>query len=215
MQQRLLVALFTIVLLGAGYVAGVWTERDSCTVPPPPGPLLSELSKATPAPAARSAPHSPEAAKLAAEIEELRPKIDAFRERLQQIDHELDADIDALLTPAQRQHYAELREERAKRRTKDSSTDPNDPTPLTPEEISNLQQRPLYKMLGIVVVPIRLNWMIDTFDLDAAQTEKLRQLLVARREKFLALVDESPPPSLQLSRLAPVAQRLVDPKPKP
>jgi hypothetical protein len=213
MKQRLLVAFLTIVLLGAGYVAGVWTERDSCAVPPPPAPLLGELSKANPAPAATSKPHSPDAAKLAAEIERLRPKIDAFRTRLEQIDQELNQGIDALLTPAQRQHYAELRERHAKRRAKDTATDPDDPTPLTADEITSLQQRPLYKMLGIVVVPMRLNWMTDTFKLDAAQVEKLRQLLTARREKFLALVDESPPPSLQLSRLAPVAQRLGEPKP--
>jgi hypothetical protein len=32
-----------------------------------------------------------------------------------------------------------------------------------------------------------------------------------RREKFIELVDNAPPPSLMLSRLAPVAQRLGPP----
>ena len=42
-------------------------------------------------------------------------------------------------------------------------------------------------------------------------TEKLRDILRARRDKFIALVDASPPPSLTLNRLAPVAQRLGEP----
>ena len=47
---------------------------------------------------------------------------------------------------------------------------------------------------------------------NAEQKEKARGILVQRRDKFLALVDSSPPPSLTLSRLAPLAQRLGEPK---
>jgi hypothetical protein len=50
--------------------------------------------------------------------------------------------------------------------------------------------------------------------LDDAQRAKVKDFLRVRREKFIELVDSVPPPSLLLSRLAPVAQRLGSPPPK-
>ena len=83
---------------------------------------------------------------------------------------------------------------------------------LTSEQTASLQQRPLYKLLAVVVVPQRLEWLTNDLKLDDEQKEKARGILHERREKFLALVDSSPPPSLSLSRLALIAQRLGEPK---
>ena len=212
MKQRVLIALLTVLVLGAGYLAGVWTERHACKVPPPPA-LLGELSTTKrPLPAKNATPvPAPNAAQLASEIERLRPQIESFRARLEEIDHEMDHDIDAILTPAQRELFAAMIKHFAELRAKEDATNTLK-TPLTGEEITALQQKPLYKMLSIVVVPLRLEWNVHDLKLDDEQREKLRVILLARREKFLALVDSSPPPSLTLSRLAPAAQRLIETK---
>jgi hypothetical protein len=56
-----------------------------------------------------------------------------------------------------------------------------------------------------------LDRMATELNLDEAQRDKVRDLLRVRREKFIELVDSVPPPSLMLSRLAPMAQRLSQP----
>ena len=83
---------------------------------------------------------------------------------------------------------------------------------LTAEQISSLRQRPLYKLLAVVVVPQKLEWIVEELKLDDGPKVKMREILLARRDKFLALVDSSPPPSLSLSRLAPLAKQLGEPK---
>lgn len=60
-----------------------------------------------------------------------------------------------------------------------------------------------------------LEVMTNNLKLDDAQRDKVKDLLRVRREKFIELVDSVPPPSLMLSRLAPVAQRLGEPAKAP
>lgn len=210
MKQRVLIALLTIAVLGAGFGAGVWSERNSCKVPKPPT-LLGELSPVMKSAAASEPAPASKAAELAAEIERLRPQIESFRQRMLEIDREMDRDIDAILRPDQSKTFQAIVKKYADLRAKEDAAGMIS-TPLTSEEITKLQQKPLYKMLAIVVVPMRLEWNTKDLDLDEAQQAQLRRLLEKRREKFLALVDSSPPPSLTLSWLAPMAQRLVDPK---
>ena len=109
MKQRLLIAGWTIVILGAGYVAGVWTERHSCKVPPPP-PLLGELSDKKAAAAVKPNTPAPpsNAARLAGEIAKLGPQIEAFRQRMEQIDREMDQEIVQILRPDQAKAFQSL-----------------------------------------------------------------------------------------------------------
>jgi len=210
MKQRLLIAGWTIVILGAGYFAGVWTERHACKIPPPPQQqLLGELAdKKTATSAPKPAP-PPNAAKIAAEIAKLRPEIDAFRARMEQIDREMDQDIEGILRPEQKGLFQKAVDAGVANRAKETA-EATKSTPLTEQEINDLRQKPLYKMLGIVVVPLRLERYTHDLNLDDLQREKLREIFKARRQKFLDLIDSSPPPSLTLSRLAPMAQRLID-----
>lgn len=211
MKQRLLIAGWTVVILGVGYVAGVWTERHACKVPPPPQQqLLGELADKKTASAAPKPAPPPNAAKLAADIAKLRPEIDAFRARMEQIDREMDHDIESILRPDQKILFQKAVDAGVANRAKETA-EATKATPLTEQEINDLRQKPLYKMLGIVVVPMRLEWYTRDLKLDDEQREKIRDIFKARRQKFLDLVDSSPPPSLTLSRLAPMAQRLVDP----
>lgn len=216
MNQRLAIALLTIVLLGAGFGAGVWTTRSQCKVPPPPPTLLGELSAKSTPPEAAHVPKAsaPNLGWIVPTIERLRPQIEEFRVRLDAIDKEMDRKIDAILRPDQRELFLELVKKgeigRARERAESELT-----TKLTPEEIQEIQQRPLQRLLSIVVVPIRVYWNTKQLKLDDAQKAQLTEILKWRREKFLALIDESPPPSLELSTLVPVAQRLPEKTEKP
>jgi hypothetical protein len=73
-------------------------------------------------------------------------------------------------------------------------------------------QRPFRTLAFFVVVPMTLERMTNELKLDDAQRGKVRDFLRVRREKFIELVDSSPPLSLMLSRLAPMVQRLREPE---
>ena len=214
MTSRVFIPLLTIVVFGAGYGARIWNEHSRCPVPPAPA-LLTELSTA-PAPAkvnvkTTTLEKPPNAAKLAAEIERLRPSIEEFRKQIEKMDGEMDQKIIALLNPEQLPKWEKMLKRRVEYAQKEEAAVAGDGL-LTSEQIASLQQRPLYKLLAVVVVPQRLEWLTNDLKLDDEQKEKARAILHERREKFLALVDSSPPPSLSLSRLAPLAQRLGEPK---
>jgi hypothetical protein len=213
MKSRVFIALLTVVMFGAGYGARLWMDCSQCTVPPAPA-LLGELTTAKPA-AAKAKNSNPEkppnAAKLAAEIERLRPQIEAFRTRMDQIDEEMDQQVLALLKPEQKPFFDKMLKRRVEYREKEEAGITSDHL-LTTEQIASLQQRPLYKLLAVVAVPQRLDWLAHDLKLDDPQKEKAREILRERREKFLALIDSSPPPSLTLSRLAPLAKQLGEPK---
>ncbi|MEO6005930.1 MAG: hypothetical protein ABIZ04_12450 [Opitutus sp.] len=213
MTSRVFIASLTVVMFGAGYGARLSTEHSRCAIPPPPA-LLGELApKQEPAKVKTSTPaeRPANAAKLAAEIERLRPSIDEFRARMESMDDELDRQTVALLRPDQLPLWEKVLKRRVEYRKKEQAGISADQL-LTAEQIASLQQQPLYKLLAVVVVPQKLEWTAKDLKLDDEQKEKMREILRVRRDKFLALVDSSPPPSLTLSRLAPLAQQLGEPK---
>ncbi len=212
MNPRVAIPLLTVAVFGAGFFAGTWTGRNRCQVPPPPPSLLGELSPkdSTAAPAPRSTPTTtPNFSYLAQQIERLRPQIEDFRRRMDEIDREMDRRIDAILRPEQRDAFQELVRGGELYRAREDAERASS-VPLTADEVRELQRRPLQRLLSIVVVPLRLHWNTKQLKLDEAQRTQLREILEWRREQFIALVDESPPPSLELSTLAPLAERLVE-----
>ena len=214
MRSRVFIALLTAIMFGAGYGARLWMERSRCEVPPPPA-LLGELSThprpAAAQPAAPAVQRPPIAAKLAAEIQRLRPEMEAFRTRMEEIDQVADREIVALLRPEQMPLWEKVLVRRVEYREKEEKGITPDSL-LTAEQIASLRQAPLYKLLAVVVVPQRVEWLANDLNLDAVQKEQAREILRVRRDKFLALVDSSPPPSLTLSRLLPLAKQLGEPK---
>ncbi|MEI6052002.1 MAG: hypothetical protein WCQ44_04815 [Opitutaceae bacterium] len=214
MKQRLLITGLTVTVFVAGYSAGLWTERTR-PLPPPPAPLMGEFSvKQTPA---GKTPTSPPArspinrAQLATEIERLRPQIDGYRQRLEALDGEFDRALLAHLTPEQVATYTAAQKRRAERSAKGAAQSAAKLDPLTDEEIEQLRQRSLYGVLWMIAPTMKLDSLIKDLKITEAQQAKTRELLSERREKFLAIVDSTPPPSIMLSRLAPAAQRLAPP----
>jgi hypothetical protein len=203
MRDRVLAALLTLAVFAVGFGAGTWAERHR-PFPGPPAAFMSEFG-AKPSPPA-PAPNPPvNRAQLLEQIEKIRPEIESFRARTDEIYAQFDRDMLTVLTPEQDAAYLK------KFRPQHASGPQGDEKPLSDEEIERLLQRPLRTLAYFVVLPMTLDRMVTELKLDDSQRDKVRDFLRVRREKFIELVDSVPPPSLMLSRLAPVAQRLSQP----
>jgi hypothetical protein len=221
MKQRLVIALLAILCFGAGFMARRLTE-DGPTVPPPPAALGTEFARTAPATApadAKGGPHrangggrgdqAPNRTKLVADVERYRSQIETYRKSLDELDAEFDRSLNEILTPEQRDLYAARQKRYAERRARGEAREAASPAPLTDDQIFRLQQGPLANVLYSVAISMRFDGLNHDLKLDEAQQTKVRALLLTRREKFIALVDSIPPPSIMLSRLAPVAQKLA------
>ncbi len=206
MRERLLTVLLTTVVFGIGLGAGIWVERHR-PFPRPPGSFMGEFDPR------RGPPwHNPQPvnrAQLSEQIEAIRPQMEAFKARIDEIYGEFDRDIETVLTPEQKAVYE--KRFRSQRGLVGPSGLTAGDKPLSDEQIEQLLQRPFRTLAYFVVVPMTLDRMSTELNLDEAQRGKVKDFLHVRREKFIELVDSSPPLSLMLSRLAPIAQRLAEP----
>jgi hypothetical protein len=209
MRQFLAIAALSVLAFAAGYGVRVWVNNTSALPPPPPvgGEFVANTP---PAPAAAAhLPARPSREELVAQIERLRPQIELYRTTMTQIDADFERDLQAMLTPVQQSRY----DERHRRRAASTVLRPDDTRPLTDDEIMRLRDLPLWNALDHVSVRWKMDDLNKDIKFDDAQLAKVHDLLLVRREKFLKLLDSVPTPSLALSRLAPVMQRLAQPKP--
>jgi hypothetical protein len=211
-KQRLLIAIFTVLVFAAGFGARVWTEDDRA-LPPPPAPGAEFVrAPAPPAGDAKAEPRrGPDRTKIIADIERFRPQIDAYRNRFESIDAEFQRDFVLVLNAEQRAHYDAVKKNRADDRAKKDAKAAADTSLLTDDQIERLRQRPLGNALYSVAITWPLDHLTQEYKLDEAQQAKVRELLRIRREKFLALVDSTPVPSITLSELARQTQKLAQP----
>lgn len=218
MRQKLLVFMLVLAVLTAGVLAGVWIERQR-PVPPPPSKLMAELTipatKLVPAHQAMLLKLRPAVnrAELSDAIATIKPQIEAYRKKVGVIDDEFEAALTQLLNPDQRVAYARAQQKLAERQARQGMVDP--PPPLTTDAILALQDRPAYSVVNMIVIDLKLDWLTRELALNPEQAARVRALLQQRRERFIALVDATPPPSLMLSDLATVAQRLAAPEEAP
>jgi len=204
MKQRLVVAVFTIIVFCAGYFAGAWRELRR-PLPPPPGLVGAEFAGPRQPGSTLWRDRPINRADLIKRIESLKPQLDEFHSRMTAIESGFSHDFGQLLTPEQRTRH----EERAKRRP--SGPKESGP-PLTDDEVGSLLfEQPAHTLLTEVVIAIRLDGLTRDYRLDDAQREKVRALLRERRDKVIALIDSSPSPTVSLIRLAPYIQRLAQP----
>lgn len=220
MIQRLLIAALTVLVFGAGYLVRTWTD-DDLPVPAPPLPLGSEFSRGPAAVvpfakgAAKAQPREFEQpvnrAALITDIEKARPQIEVYRRRLDELDAEFDRALASLLNAEQLEKFAARQKRLAERRVTREAHEAADPSPLSDEQILRLQQMPLFNVLWSITISARLERLNRDLKLDAPQQARAHELLLARRDKFLALVDSSPPPTVTLSLLASRAQKVSAP----
>jgi hypothetical protein len=79
------------------------------------------------------------------------------------------------------------------------------PAPASPPRIYHERSDGLVS--SFVFVPYTSAKFSEVLDLDEDQEEKLNLLLAERRTRFLRLCDDTPPPSLQLNRIADIIRR--------
>lgn len=203
MTQRIFVALLTVAVFVAGYAARIWTEPRP-SIPPAPAALAKEYARPEPASADKKNDHQLDRAKLLAEIQQLRPQIEAFSAQVQEIETEFEREFVQILTPEQREKFVTYQKNRAERMAKRMAKRDL----LSDEDIQREKERPMTWIYWQVTVTPRLESLTKEYRLDAMQQSRARALLVLRRNKFIALYDATTHPSIRLSRLAPLIERV-------
>jgi hypothetical protein len=206
MTQRVFVALLTVAVFVAGYVARIWTEPRA-SIPPAPAALAKEYTRTEGTTADKKHDRHLDRAKLVAEIQKLRPQIEAYSTQVDEISAEFDREFVQVLNPAQREKFFANQKKRADRDAKRMA----DRSPLSDEEIQRAKDRPLTSIYYNIVVTPHLEWLTKEYSLDPTQQTNVRALLALRRNKFIALIDSTPHPSIRLSRLAPLIERVGAP----
>jgi hypothetical protein len=205
MRDRFLAVLLTLAVFAIGMGAGIWAERHR-PLPAPPGAFMGEFgAKRGIGSFVLTTPIN--RAELSEQIDKMGKEMDSFRSRMNDIYAAFDRDMLAVLNPEQQAVY----EKNFRMPRLSTTAQPGDDKPLSDGEIERLMQRPFRTLAYFVVIPMTLERMTTELKLDEGQREKVKDFLRVRREKFIELVDNAPPPSLILSRLAPVAQRLGPP----
>ncbi len=199
MKKGFVVALATLIGFAAGTFAGSWMQRTQPVPAPPAGGVLGELRDAP----LNSAPENPDAPKPSGKplpeeaLRQMRAEIDAFKKKVEPIRTEFRQQLEALLTPVQLERLKVLSER------------PAQPAPDSKEKPDPAQEQRyrfysgLDSTITLVLIPFALARLNEELGLSYAQREAVHQLLIQRREKFLALVDSTPPPSFNLGKLAP------------
>lgn len=214
MKQRLLIALLTVIGFAAGFGARMLTE-SGCKVPPPPAPGTEFVrTNATPAPTDTTGEKKPvftekDREKFVAEIEKVRPQIEAYHKRLDEIYEEFDRDFSTLLTPEQKAIFEAQQKRNAENRAKRAAKEAAETGPLTDTQIEQLRRQPLWNALWAIAVTWRLDRITHDYKLTPDQVAKVHELLERRRQHFLELVDSTPPPSITYSELASRTQKLL------
>jgi hypothetical protein len=200
MSQRVFVAVLTFVVFVAGFATHAWLDRDE-HIPAPPAALAREMA-APKIPATEKAKKRIDRAKLVAEIQKLKPQIDAYTAQVQEIEAEFGRELESVLTPAQR----EKRLAYLKRRGESDAKVMASKAPLSDDDILKAQDRPLTDIYWMVTVTPVLERITKEYGLDSAQQTAVRNLLVLRRNKYTALFDATPHPGVRMSRLAPLPE---------
>lgn len=189
MNKILPFILTTLIGFAVGIGAGIWIKRTPAILPPPA--IFGELKDApmgsnNPAPA-YDAQREEAYRQIRAEMEEFRLKVDDIKRSLR-------AQMDPILTPAQRERVSRWRERPAP---------PPAPANTPPPPGRRNFWEGFDSAISIVMVPFSLERMTESLDLSPDQKAAVRKLLIERREKFLQLVDATPPPSFKLLKLVP------------
>src|SRR5690606_16595341 len=132
-----------------------------------------------------------------------------------ELDETFERGLLAILTPEQQDVYRERRERIEKRRNEAFAREAADNTPLSDEQILRLQQIPLFNVLWSITISPRFERLDRDLKFSDEQAPKVRQLLKERRDGFLALVDAAPPPTITLSALAGLTEKLGEPGSEP
>ena len=209
MNLRVLVASLTLMGFAAGFATRAWTEMArSVPAPTKLGGEFAPVPKST----ATDAKKPVNREDLIAEIERNRAQSEAYRAKVAAFDGEFETGFSSLLkgdqcaiyTARQKQHAEQAMERVAKA-----------PATLSDDDIDRLRRSPLYGILNVLAVSNSVDGLTKYYKLDGEQQARTRELLTVRRNKLVALIEATPPPSVRLSSLVPVVQKVAAPKSAP
>jgi hypothetical protein len=232
MRTPLALVLLTTAGFGIGLGAGYQMAR-TCKPMPPPASVFSEFRDITRAGPSLASSRPDLWREINAELEKLRPEMEAFRKKLQAIDGEFNAGFASILQPEQRQKLADLQRRRDPGREAGKGREPpkepaKEPAPPVkpvaatttaaepakngpPAPKGERPPRMIYEWDGLVsslvFVPLTAEKFTQQLGLDASQQARLRELLFVRRTRFLELADATPPPSMQLLRISEIIRK--------
>jgi hypothetical protein len=214
MNEQAKVAAATVVVFVAGLLIGVWTQRAQ-PAPPPPIPVMGEFAagaaimgpsgggpitimRTRPGPRERMLaftgpgpvpppPFGPVASMNADQarhaFEAMVPKIRAFQDNVGTIEDQFRSSLQKILRPDQQKKLADFPESRLG----------------APGAFPGcIEPGPFFTTM-IIYRPLLEN-LTMRLGLDAKQQEQVKQLLIERRNRLLALVDATPPPSLSVGK---------------
>jgi hypothetical protein len=222
MRTPVALVLLTAAGFGVGLAAGYRMPRG-CMPMPPPASVRSEFRDITRAGYALASSRPELWNEINAKLEKLRPEMDAFRKKINEIDGDFRTQFEAGLTAEQKQKIAEM--QRRRERNRDSANAKESaktaapeatpvakpPAPAAPRNDKPERPRVIYEadslVSALVFVPLSLDYFTDEFGLDANQQVRTKELLFERRRRFLELADTTPPPSMQLLRIADIIRK--------
>jgi hypothetical protein len=237
MKEQFHIVLITVGLFAAGLVAGVWTQRTR-PVPPPPAPVLGEFGSLPPSGFsgfgvfARSLPeHAAVITRMNARIAELEPKIEEFQASVDAIERSFLNDLKGVLTAEQRQKLASLRSQQpggpmilgpppfpGPSPPLVAGFGPLPPPPLRLEMGGHPFVPPFpiggWLLMSMIIYQPALDHLSAELHLDPAQQAAVKQLMVERRSKLLALIDRNPPPTLGFGDALPWTASVSPPAPQ-
>ncbi len=225
MSERLQVVATTVVVFLLGLGVGIWTQRMRA-MPPPPitpmgefGPLIHGGFGPPPPPAwmlgfTHGPPISPD--EMRSRIEALEPQIAGFRHSVEAIEKGFRQQLDALMTPDQRHKLTDLEASIPPAPANfslsveggpfGSMPPPPLPLPGCAGEAGNL-------FVPMVIYRPALDRLTEVLHLNPQQHNRGKALMIERRNRLLALVDETPPPSFKLGRIFEESAPVISPAP--
>jgi hypothetical protein len=202
MNKGFVIALATLIGFAAGTFAGSWMQR-TLPVPPPPTGLMGEVRDMPLNSTASANPNAPRPSGKPLPEEALRQmkaEIDAFKKKVDPIKVEFRTQLEAVLTPVQVERLKAMTERPPQPASSTKSKDKPDPANDWRYRIYD----GLDSTITLVVIPFTLARLTEELGLTPEQRGTVHRLLIQRREKFIALVDSTPPPSFELCKIAPV-----------
>jgi hypothetical protein len=177
---------------------------------------------------ARSAPeHAAVISAMNAKIAELQPKIEEFQASVDAMEQGFLKDLNGLLTAKQQQKLASLRSQQG-----GEGMMFGPPIPGPPPRFALFGPPPPFGMavgghhhpppfpvggwllMSMIIYQPALDRLSAELDLDPSQQFAVRQLMVERRNKLLALIDKNPPPTLGFGGALPWTAGVSSPDPQ-
>lgn len=207
MKTGFVIALATVIGFAAGMFASSWMEGHQ-PLPPPPSGILTEVRDVPlphSAPTPPFVPAPPVGTPRPEALQQIKADIEAFKKKMDPVKTEFREQLEALLTPAQRERLKAMSERPPRPATQSASTKDTPPaTPKAPAPSRSRSYDGMDSTITLVLIPFTLARFTEELGLDESQQAAVHQLLTRRRAKFLELVDSTPPPSINVGKVVPV-----------